>query len=415
MQFTPTKVLRVYVVLTWLSTFASSLIWGVNTLFLLDAKLSVTQAFAANAFFTLGQVLFELPTGVVADTVGRRMSYLLGTATLLVTTLLYLLLWQTHATFWLWAVVSALLGLGFTFFSGATEAWLVDALFATQYQGTLDAAFAKGQIASGVAMLSGTLAGGVLAQLTSLGLPYIVRSVALGVTFFVALAFMHDVGFTPRKDTSLAAGISANMQASLQFGLRNVKVRWLMLAAPFGGGVGIYVFYAMQPYLLELSGKTDSYATAGLAAAIVAAMQIVGGVVIGHIPKFLERRTSLLILGTLVSSGALVIVGVVTHFWLVLLLLAVWAFIFAASAPVRQAYLNQLIPSEQRATVLSSDNLLSSLGGVGIQPCLGKVADIYGYAISYVVSACFAILALPLIMLARRENAPSDWIIEKNA
>ena len=74
--------LRTYVTLTAVSTSASSMIWGINTLFLLDAGLSIGEAFAANAFFTVGMVLFEVPTGVVADTAGRRLSFLLGSATL---------------------------------------------------------------------------------------------------------------------------------------------------------------------------------------------------------------------------------------------------------------------------------------------------------------------------------------------
>ena len=74
--------------------------------------------------------IFEVPTGIVADTVGRRASYLLGTLTLTAATLLYVPLWQVEAPFWR-AIVSLLLGLGFTFFSGAVEAWLVDALVAT--------------------------------------------------------------------------------------------------------------------------------------------------------------------------------------------------------------------------------------------------------------------------------------------
>src|SRR5262245_7790291 len=125
---TPRRILGTYVTLTLFSTLAASFIWGINTLFLLDAGLSVTQAFAANAFFTAGQVLFEVPTGVVADTVGRRASYLLGAATLFASTLLYYWMWHVHGPFWAWAAVSMLLGLGFTFFSGATEAWLVDGL-----------------------------------------------------------------------------------------------------------------------------------------------------------------------------------------------------------------------------------------------------------------------------------------------
>jgi len=56
---TPGSVQRVYLTLTLLTTFAASFIWGVNTLFLLDAGLSNAEAFAANAFFSAGQVIFE--------------------------------------------------------------------------------------------------------------------------------------------------------------------------------------------------------------------------------------------------------------------------------------------------------------------------------------------------------------------
>lgn len=57
----------IYLLLVFFNTLASSLIWGVNTLFLLDAGLSLTSAFAANALFSLGQLLFEVPTGMAAD------------------------------------------------------------------------------------------------------------------------------------------------------------------------------------------------------------------------------------------------------------------------------------------------------------------------------------------------------------
>jgi MFS family permease len=404
------SILRTYVTLTLLSTFASSFIWGINTLFLLDAGLSVTGAFAANAFFNAGQVLFELPTGVVADSVGRRASYLLGSATLFVSTLLYLLLWQLHGPFWAWAAVSMLLGLGFSFFSGATEAWLVDGLLAAGYRGTLEAAFAKGQMAGGVAMLTGTVAGGVIAQATSLGVPYALRAILLALTFAIAYASMHDVGFTARKAVSFGAALRGILASSLDHGLRNPPVRWLMLAAPFGGGVTMYAFYAMQPYLLELYGREDAYATAGLAAAVVAGTQIAGGYLVRYVGKACLRRTSFLIFGTVSSAAALTAIGLAPGFSFALALFAAWAIVYAAVGPVRQAFINGLIPSEQRATVLSSDNLLASLGSVAFQPALGKVADASGYPASYVVSAGIECLALPFVLLARRERAPSDPI-----
>jgi MFS family permease len=75
---------------------------------------------------------------------------------------------------------------------------------------------------------------------------------------------------------------------------------------------------------------------------------------------------------------------------------------------MRQAYMNGVIPSEQRATVLSFDSLMGSAGGVVAQPILGRVADVSSYAITYLVSAGVQLVSLPFILLARRERAASD-------
>jgi MFS family permease len=401
---------RTYLLLTLLTTLAASFIWGINTLFLLDAGLNNAEAFAANAFFTLGEVIFEVPTGVVADTRGRRFSYLLGAATLLVSTLLYLLMWQVHAPLLGWAVASILLGLGFTFFSGATEAWLVDALSATGFTGHLEGVFGRAQTIGGVAMLVGSVSGGVIAQATNLGVPYLARAAMLGVTVVVALRFMHDLGFTPARGVSAGTAVRTVIRGSIDGGFRNRPVRWLMLAAPFTAGVGIYVFYAAQPYLLQLYGDKTAYGIAGLAAALVAGAQIVGGLAVGRVRRFFRRRTDALILGGILNVALLAVIGLTGNFLIALALLAAWCMVFAIEAPMRQAFINGLIPSEQRATVLSFDSLMGSAGGVVAQPALGRVADVSGYAASYVVAAAIQALAIPFAVLARRTNAASDPI-----
>ena len=404
------RIVRTYVSLTLLSTFASSFIWGINTLFLLDAGLTITQAFTANAFFTAGQVLFEIPTGIVADTRGRRTSFLLGTATLFITTLAYLWLWQIKGPFWSWAVVSALLGLGFTFFSGATEAWLVDGLKEAGFKDELDGVFARGSIAGGIAMLTGTVAGGLVAQYTNLAVPYIMRIVALGLTFFIALFLMHDEGFAPKTRTSFFSEVRDVLSDSVEFGIRNRPIRWMMLSAIFSGGVAIYIFYAMQPYLLELYGDPENYIIAGASAAIVAGAQIAGGLLVPYAGRVLKRRTSILIAGLTLTVATSILIGLFPSFVVVLLLLAVWAIVFASITPIRQAYMNGIIPSQQRATVLSADNLMNSGGGAISQPALGKIAEVWGYPGSYIAAAAFQAIALPFLILARRENAKSDEI-----
>jgi MFS family permease len=414
-RITAAHVRRTYYVLGFGNTLAASLIWGVNTIFLLDAGLTNFQAFAANAFFTAGMVLFEVPTGIVADSWGRRASYLLGTVTLAVTTVLYVWLWRIEGPFWAWAVSSALLGLGFTFFSGATEAWLVDALRATGWSGSLDEVFARGQVFMGVGMLAGAGGGGYLAQVAGLAAPYLLRAGVLVLMFVLAAVLMRDLGFTPERGGGYRAEISRIAGRSVEYGLRVRPVRWLMLAAPFTGGAGIYVHYALQPYLLELWGDETAYGIAGLAAALLAAAQIVGGLVTPRLRRAFARRTSVLLATLGLSVAAVLLIALIPGFWAVLALVVVWGLLGAAALPVRQAYLNGMIPSRERATILSFDSLMTSTGGVVAQPALGRAADLWGYPASLLVSAGISALALPFVWLSRRERDPADTRIDAPA
>jgi MFS family permease len=408
MTSTPGRVRRTYYVLGFGNTLAASLIWGVNTIFLLDAGLNNFQAFAANAFFTAGMVLFEVPTGIVADMWGRRLSYLLGTVTLSVSTVLYVWLWRVEGPFWGWAVTSVLIGLGFTFFSGAVEAWLVDALDATGFRGPLDAVFARGQVFTGSGMLLGAGGGGYLAQLFGLGTPYVLRAGVLVLMFVVAAVMMRDHGFTPQRGRKPSAQMRAIAGNSVEYGLKAPAVRYLMVAGLFTGGVGIYVGYALQPHLLDLWGDQRAYGVAGLAAALLAGAQIAGGFMAPSVRRRFRRRTSVVLVTLGAGSAAVLLIGLIPNFWAVLVLVMVWGLLGAVAMPVRQAYLNGLIPSPQRATILSFDSLMSSAGGVVAQPALGRAADVWNYPTSYVASGLLSACAVPFVWLSRRQRAEAD-------
>lgn len=401
------RVRNVYLVLSQFIWLPTSLIVGVNTLFLLDGGLSNVEAFAANAIYTLGLLLFEIPTGMVADTWGRRTSYLLGACVQLVGNLLYFWMWYAQGPFWGWALASLLLGFGYTFFSSALEAWLVDALEATGYDGDLDPIFAKNQIVTGAAMLLGTLAGGVIAQLAALGTPYLIRAGLQLVSFLVAFVVMKDLGFTPARPTGLLQQGKALAAAGWRYGLKNRPVRWVMLAAPFYMGTGIYGFYAAQPYLLELFGDQQAIAVAGIAAAGIGGTQVIGGFAVPYIQRLIRRRTTILLGCAALTTVSLILMGFIQVFAVVVTLLVLWAVAYSANLPVRQAYINARIPSRERATVLSFDSMVSSTGGVAFQPILGRVADAAGYAASYVVSGAIAFVGLPFLLLARKEREPA--------
>ena len=303
-----------------------------------------------------------------------------------------------------------LLGLGFTFFSGAVEAWLVDALTATGFTGEMETVFGRGQIVTGIAMLTGSAAGGFIAQQTSLGVPFVLRGLVLIVMFGLAFRLMHDIGFTPEKGGRPLAEMRKIASNSIEYGWRVPAVKWLMVEALFTGGVGIYAFYALQPYLLELYGDPQAYQIAGLVAGIVACAQIAGGIAAPRIRRLFRRRTSALIVTAGLSVVTLGLIGLVESFWAVIGLIVIWGLLFAATMPIRQTYLNGLIPSRQRATILSFDSMMSSTGGVWTQPLLGRAADVWGYAPSYLMAAGITVLALPCLALSRRENAPADTL-----
>ncbi|MFF3601764.1 hypothetical protein, partial [Kitasatospora indigofera] len=69
---------------------------------------------------------------------------------------------------------------------------------------------------------------------------------------------------------------------------------------------------------------------------------------------------------------------------------------------------NDMIPSKQRATVLSFDSLMASSGGVVVQPVLGRSADLYGYPASLAFAGLIEAIAIPFLIASRRQHAPAD-------
>ena len=119
-----------------------------------------------------------------------------------------------------------------------------------------------------------------------------------------------------------------------------------------------------------------------------------------------------MLIGTCIGAAVLLVgaglAGAAGSFWAVLVLAAGWALLGSVGAPVQGAYLNGLIPSQQRATVLSFASLMGSGGGVVIQPALGRVADVSGYGASLAVGGVIQILGAPLLALSRRADHVAD-------
>jgi MFS family permease len=409
------RIIRIYLLITGLFNLAASLIWGVDTLFKLHAGLDIFQVMLTNAAFTFGMVVFEIPTGVVADTLGRRVSLLLCIVTLFVSTLLYVATAWWHWGFWAFMGTSVFLGLGYTFYTGAVDAWLVDALKATGHTEPLEPIFAKGQMVFGAAMLVGTLGGGFLGQV-NLALPYLLRAVTFLPLLGVAWVAMPEPGYTPRA-LSLA-GVPAELRRvfveGLTFGLHHRVVRPVMLASLVGMSFMIFGFYSWQRYFLDLLGRELVWVS-GVVAALVSLAMIAGNALVGKASRIFKTRTGLMSGAVAVEAVTVILAGacgfLLPHpaaFFAATGCYLVYAVALGLGGPVKQGYLNAHIPSAQRATIISLDSLFADMGGVVGQSGWGYLAKVRTIGEAWMYSGATLILGVPLYWLVRKNDKSLD-------
>jgi MFS family permease len=355
-------------------------------------------------------MVFEVPTGVIADTVGRRASLLLCLVTLFVTTLLYVATAWRGWGFWAFAWVSVLLGLGFTFYTGTVDAWVVDALKATGYTGPLESVFARGQMFFGAGMLVGTIGGGLLGQIR-LDIPYLVRAALVVPLFLLAWFRMPEIGFTPRalELRRVPMEMRRIFVEGLRYGWHNPVVRPVMFASLVGMSFMIFGFYSWQRYFLDLLGRNLVWVD-GLISSLVGLSLIAGNALVGPLSRVVRTRTGLLMLSVAAQAALVVACGLLRNFFVVVSLYLVYGVAIGLLLPIKQAYLNAHIPSAQRATIISLDSMFASSGGVIGQSVWGWVARMRSIGTAWAFSGVTLLIGIPLYWLARRADRKLDAI-----
>ncbi len=410
---TSQRIIRTYYGIAATTTLAQALIWGVNTLFLLSVGFDIFEVMLINAAYTVAQVLFEVPTGVVADTVGRRVSYLLAVGTILVSTLLYVGFGLAGYGLWPFAAASAILGVGYTFYTGAVDAWMVDALHSVGYEGKLEPIFARYGITFGIFMLIGTTLGGLLGQV-DLWIPYVARAVVLVPAFLLGLLVMRDLGFKGRPLTlgNFGAETRKIATAGVTYGLRDRTVRFIMLASLVQGVFFMYGFYSWQKYFLDLLGRDLVWVT-GVIAALVGVTQIVGNMAVGRIVARWPDRGLILMVCAAVTTVAVIGAALIQNFWVAVPLYLVSTVAFGISLPVKQGWLNARIPSQQRATIISLDALFGDGGSTVGQVGLGWLSSAVSIPAAWLVGGAIQAISVPLLGVARKaeKDSPAERLV----
>ena len=390
-----TRTERTYYLIYSLYSLSWSYIGPMYALFLLSRGLDLFQVSVVPAVFWIVSFLFEVPTGAFADLAGRKTSFLLSCVIRMIAFGLYAYA-DGFAEFLVAEFIDAL---GSTLANGALDAWAVDGMRAEGDLRPTDRFFARAQMLARAAIIAGGLVSGYIGQ-RDLTLPWIAAAGTFAVTGIVAAVAMREVRGAvvarPRARASLVQTVGDGLKA-----VRRTPVLLLLC------GLTLVVAFATmpahmlwQPRLSDLTGQ--GVWLMGWIWAFLNVATIAGSAVISPL---LGRWGRERVLGAVVlwRGVMLGIAGLASGFGPALMGLLLMEMGFGVAEPLLQAWMNEHVAAEQRATVLSVRAMCLTLGGGTGLVCIGYVARECGIPAAWLLSASMLVLTAPgFLILGRR-------------
>ncbi len=355
-------------------------------LFYKDMGFSDKESFQLKAFYSIAIVIFEIPSGYVADVIGRRKTLIIGS----ILGTLGFVVYAITSGYYYFLVAELILGIGQSFISGADSALLYDTLKSRQreheyikYEGRN---FTVGNYAEALAgLLGGTLAA------IHMRLPFILQS---GIAFMAvpaAIMLIEPHLHQARKKPGIKDILSVVRYALV----KNAKLRYNLLYSSIMGTATLTMAWIYQLYLSNI-GFTSYY---------IGATHTVLNLIVGTTTLFAYRiearlKPQLTIwLTSIAITGSYVIAGFIDSAW-VLLVLVVFYFSRGIATPVLKDYINRITSSDIRATILSIRSLLIRGFFAIIAPFVGFLSDSYSRAFSMqIIGITFTIMVGSCIFL----------------
>ena len=400
---------RLYLVSSLVAGAAYSTVFTLSQIYrIVTVELDPLQLVLVGTVLEATIFVFEIPTGVVADVYSRRLSTIIGTAL----TGLAFLIEGSFPVFGAVLVGQVLWGLGYTFISGAQDAWIADEVGPDRV-GPL---YLRGTQLFEVGALAAIPLSVALGQL-SLNLPFQVGGIIfLGLAGFLWLV-MSEEGFTPvlRGERRTWKALAGTMVRGLRLTRTRPVLLWLLVAATF---VGLY----SEGY----DRLRDAHLLADISFPAIAGMSMVawfGVLELGRrlltlaAIELVRRRIDLQnevrltrvlqgIYGT-VSIGILIFT-LTDRF--AIAFLAAWLIgaLRGTAEPLYLAWINQHTDSSVRATMLSMWGQVDALGQIVGGPLVGAIGTLRSVRAALVASAILLTPAVPLFGLALGASKTSE-------
>lgn len=403
---------RRYLLLLGLRWLATGLVIPILVLLPLDRGLTLSQVGAAGVAQGLLVLALELPTGGLADALGRR-PVLLAAGVINLASFALLAVAGSLALF---VAVFALQGVYRALDSGPLDAWYVDAALAGDPGADIESGLSRGGAVVGVAIAAGALAAGGLVALdplpgvNPLAVP-VLAAIAVQVVGLVAVALLlfevRPAGGTAPLLASVRQ-VPATVRAALGL-LRRSRVLAAIVAVELFWGFGMITFETLLPVrltevvgdaataatLLGPAGSAAWLASAAGAALVPLASRRIGAPWTGALLRVLQGAT---VVGMALLAGP---VGVLAAYLLCYT-------VHGAANPVHMGLLHRQVDGPYRTTVLSLNSMVAQPAGALGLLVLTALADATSVSTSMLVGAAVLAAAAPLYLVARgRPTTPA--------
>lgn len=368
------------------------LIMPIVVLFFQDNGLSMTEVLLLQSIFSVAIVLFEIPSGFFSDVMGRKNTIIIG----LILGFLGYMVYVMSYGFWGFLLAELILGLGSSFISGTDSAIIYDSLVQInkehEYKKIEGRMLAYGNFSEGIA----SIIGGLLA-LISLRTPFYIEAIIVALAIPIAFTLVEP----SRQKYKNTEGSFREILKIVKYAMHgHPRIKWLIIYAGLLGSSTLTMVWFIQPYLKNVGVPLVLF---GVAWAVLNFSVGIFSLLAHNYEKFLGLKKSLSSLVFLVFVAYLVL-GIWVSVWSIGFII-IFYFVRGVSQPILKDYLNKLITSDIRATVLSVKQMFGRLAFVVIGPFVGWVADIYTIPTALLLSGfIFLFLGiLPLFFLKKHK------------
>lgn len=393
------KITNIYLFSSGGIFLAHSFFFATYQLFLVGHGLSYLEINLINLSYMIGCFILEIPTGAYADVFGRRRSIIIGCLTLSLSFLVYFL----ASNFWFFLLAEVVGAFGSTFISGALEAWMVDSLKQANYQSDLENVYQKESLFRLLGTMIGSLSGAFLGEY-SLAWPWL----ASAISMLIISLYIHQV--LPKngvKDKHLRCDLKAIKDVattSVKYGYRHRSIFYLI-------GFGACLALSFQAFNMQwpivFSGYGLSVVQLGYIFNGIALTNFLGGQLAPRFLRLIGQEKRALIWSQAITALGMTIASLMLGYYPVLSGFMLHEIGRGILRPLKQAYLNRRIPSEQRATVLSFDSMISQLGaGLGLI-ISGLIADKFSISSAWLVSSLLVVASVILFSFLKNGHEPT--------